>query len=217
MKKAEKNKLDEALLREGFDPRIGFIRRFSEKTWLRIIALVSLVIIGIIAFLIFAGEPDKEVNSAIYFFPKFNAFLNGSVAIFLISGFIAVRKKNITVHQSFMVAAFCFSIIFLISYLYYHGSAPETKFGDLDHDGVVTAIEKNARPSWHFLAYYVVLLTHIVLAAVVVPLCLITLIRIWRGEVKKHKKIARYTFPIWLYVSITGVVVYLMLSPYYAI
>ena len=101
-----------------------------------------------------------------------------------------------------MLSAFIFSAVFLLSYVTYHSSAPETKFGGA---GLIKGI------------YLFLLLTHIVLASIIVPLALLTLYRIWKNQVEKHKKIARWTFPIWLYVSITGVIVYLMISPYYPV
>lgn len=103
-------------------------------------------------------------------------------------------------HKTVMLSAFILSCLFLVSYVTYHSQASSTHFGG---QGMIRMV------------YFVILITHIILAAGIVPLALFTITRSWRGEFNKHKKIARWTLPIWLYVTITGVVVYLMISPYY--
>lgn len=128
--------------------------------------------------------------------PTLNALLNGTSAVFLLIGFVLIRQKRWKAHRAVMWTAFGFSVLFLISYLVYHyneGSRP------YEGDGI------------NRIVYFVILITHVVLAAAVPPLAIITL---WRGTKKKfrnHRKIARYTLPIWMYVSVTGVIVYLML------
>jgi uncharacterized membrane protein YozB (DUF420 family) len=128
--------------------------------------------------------------------PTLNAALNSLSAIFLVAGYYFIRSKNISAHQTCMALAFASSTLFLISYLVYHyqvGSVPFKGQG------------------WIRTVYFAVLLTHTTLAASVVPLALVTLVRALKRKFDRHKKIARWTFPIWLYVSITGVVVYVML------
>jgi uncharacterized membrane protein YozB (DUF420 family) len=128
--------------------------------------------------------------------PALNAILNATSAVLLSLGFMFIRRKNVTAHQVCMVAAFCVSTVFLISYLtyhYYHGSTSFTGQG------------------WMRPVYFSILISHTVLAAATVPLVLITLARALRGRFDRHKRIARWTFPIWVYVSVTGVVVYWML------
>ncbi|MHA6252495.1 DUF420 domain-containing protein [Oceanobacillus sp. CAU 1775] len=132
--------------------------------------------------------------------PLLNAILNGIAFILLVCALIAIRKKNIDAHRKFIFAAFSATFLFLISYLTYHAMAGSTSFGG---EGFVQ------------YAYYFILITHIILATALLPLALITLGRGLNMDVKKHRKIARWTMPIWLYVSITGVAVYLMISPYY--
>ena len=105
-------------------------------------------------------------------------------------------------HRLCMLSAFVFSSTFLVSYIIYHYCAPETHFGG---EGIIRLI------------YFFLLITHILLAISIVPLTLLTLYRIWKKDIVRHKKIAKWTFPIWLYVSITGVVVYLLISPYYPV
>lgn len=179
------------------------LSRQNDKTWLSIIAAISIVVVAVVALLMFNSRQVDSFDSRIYMLPRLNAFLNTSVSILLVAGFYFIRvKKNIKFHRACMLSAFIFSIFFLLSYITYHSNAPETKFGG---EGLIKGV------------YLFILLTHIVLASIIVPLALITLYRIWKNQTEKHRKIARWTFPIWLYVSITGVVVYLMISPYYPV
>ncbi len=128
--------------------------------------------------------------------PTLNASLNAIGTVFLVSGYVMIRRRRIDAHKACMLAAFACSVAFLASYLIYHyyaGSRPFTG------TGIVRPI------------YFFILITHIVLAALVPPMALVTLWRAWKERFEAHAKLARWTFPIWLYVSITGVVVYLML------
>ncbi len=132
--------------------------------------------------------------------PTWNAFLNGLSGILLVAGYVQMRKKNIHAHKRLMVSAFFVSILFLVSYLYYHynvGSVPFTGQG------------------WIRPVYFAILISHTLLAATVPFLASITLYRAFREEFDRHRRIARWTFPIWVYVSATGVVVYLLLYVLY--
>jgi putative membrane protein len=106
------------------------------------------------------------------------------------------------------------SSVFLVSYILFHYFAPETKYGDINHDGILNALEIEQAGNLRYL-YYVILITHIILAAGVLPIILLSFYRGLMNQVELHKKIVRFTFPIWLYVTFTGVIVYLMISPYY--
>lgn len=132
--------------------------------------------------------------------PLLNAILNGFAFIFLILALVMIKKKNIIAHRNFIFAAFTATVLFLISYLTYHAMAGSTSFGG---DGIMK------------MTYYFVLITHVILSTSLLPLSLFTLAKGLNREVAKHRKIARWTMPIWLYVSFTGVIVYLMISPYY--
>jgi len=134
------------------------------------------------------------------FLPLLNAILNGITFILLIGALITIKKKNITAHRRLIYVAFTLTFIFLLSYLIYHSMVASTAFGG---EGVLKYI------------YYFILITHIILATVLIPLSLISLGRGLNMQVKKHKKIARWTMPIWLYVSLTGVIIYFLISPYY--
>jgi uncharacterized membrane protein YozB (DUF420 family) len=128
--------------------------------------------------------------------PTLNATLNGIAVLFLVAGYVSIRQGRIERHRAMMLAAFCTSVLFLVSYTVYHAQA-----GSRPYEG--TGVLR--------LVYFVVLISHIVLAAVVPPLAIVTLLRAWRGRYTQHARLARRTLPIWLYVSVTGVVVYLML------
>jgi putative membrane protein len=174
----------------------------SEKRWMYIIALLSVIIISAVALLVLKGQNINSFNPGIYILPKINAFLNGSATIFLILGYFQIRKKNIPAHRLSMFIALGFSSLFLVFYLFYHYNAPHTSFGG---EGLIRNI------------YFLVLITHIILATFIVPMALLTLFRIWKWQVEKHRKIAKITLPVWLYVSISGVIVYLMIAPYYPV
>ena len=117
-------------------------------------------------------------------------------------------------HKRINIVAFVLSSLFLVSYILFHWLAPETKFGDINGDSVLSPEESAAAGSIRYV-YYVILITHIILAAVVLPLILLSFNYGLQMQVEKHKKIVRWAFPIWLYVTVTGVIVYLMVSPYY--
>ena len=129
--------------------------------------------------------------------PAVNATLNGLSAIFLASGFFFIRRGNKIAHRNCMITAFCTSVVFLVCYLTYHAT--------------VKTITHFVDPAWFRPVYLTILLTHTVLAVTIVPLILMTLYRARKQQFAAHKNIARWTWPLWLYVSVTGVVIYLLL------
>jgi putative membrane protein len=132
--------------------------------------------------------------------PLLNAIFNGSTFIILLLAFWAIRVKNIALHKRLMQTAIFISLLFLLSYITYHAATESTKYGG---EGLL----KNL--------YFLILFSHIILAAAIVPLVLVTYVRALSERFDKHRKIARITLPLWLYVTFTGVVVYLMIAPYY--
>lgn len=130
--------------------------------------------------------------------PAINATLNGTSAVLLSLGYYFIRRRAITAHKRCMIGAFATSTLFLISYLIYH---LPSRFGSVRFTG-----SGGVR-----IVYFTILISHTILAAVIVPLVLITLSRAWKAQFEKHKRIARWTLPLWLYVSVTGVVIYWML------
>ena len=148
------------------------------------------------------------------FLPPFHATLNALTAVVLIAAFYFIKQKNIEAHRKAMFGAIGLSVLFLLSYVAYHFTSPEVIFGDLDADGILNETERAAvagiRPY-----YLVLLISHITLAGLILPFILFTFIRAYTNQIERHRKMARWVFPIWLYVAITGPICYFMLMPYY--
>lgn len=157
---------------------------------------------------------NVDLGFDVHIFAKANAFINSIVAVLLLVALIAVKAKNYVLHKKIMLAALGFSILFLVSYIAHHLLAGETKFGDINHDGIVDAAELTALGSTRTF-YYIILFSHIPLAAVILPFILFTAYRALIAEYPMHKKLARYTWPLWFYVAVTGPIIYYMISPYY--
>ena len=158
---------------------------------------------------------DMDPGFDVHLFAFANAIINSIVSVLLVAAFIAVRAKRYLMHKRIMLTAMVLSVLFLVSYICHHLLAGESRFGDLNHDGLVTDEEKiSAGPARKI--YYIILGTHIPLAGIILPFILFTAYRALVGEYSKHKKLARITWPLWLYVAITGVVVYWMIRPYYS-
>lgn len=171
----------------------------NDKQARLLIITISVVVFAAVALLSkFKLQLDLGFN--VHIFAAISAMLNTTVSILLIVAFIAVRNKNYQLHKRLMLVAIVLSVLFLVSYISHHLLAGETKYGGI---GTLRYI------------YYFILATHIPLAAIILPFILFTAYRSLTGEYAAHKKIARYTWPLWLYVSITGVLVYLLISPYY--
>ncbi|MEO8582734.1 MAG: DUF420 domain-containing protein [Flavitalea sp.] len=167
-------------------------------------ARIFIVTVSLAIFLaiVVLGKVQVPVGDTfdMHIFAKFNAVINSMVSILLIAALVAVKKRNYRLHRNLMLLAIVFSILFLVSYICHHLLSPETKYGGV---GTIRYI------------YFFILITHIFLATVILPFILFTAYRGLISEWPAHRKLARYTWPVWLYVSITGVVVYLLISPYY--
>jgi putative membrane protein len=168
----------------------------GEGFWLRIIFIASALLLAAIAFLVLGPRPAGTAGRIdVSALPAVNASLNAVTTVLLLTGWVLVLKRKVAQHKTVMLGAFATSSAFLVSYVLYHWfSAGPTKYQG-DFRGL----------------YLFVLLTHIVLAAAITPLALLTLYRGWSMRVQKHRKIAKVTLPLWLYVSVTGVAIYLML------
>lgn len=166
------------------------------KTLIIVLSIVVPVLVAILYLL----PKNFEVGEEVYYLPMLNAVLNGTTTLVLIFAFFAIKNKNIILHKKLMLSALVLSILFLLSYVTYHSLTDSTSYGG---EGIMKTI------------YLVILFSHIILAIVIVPLVLITFSRALTQKFDQHKKIARITLPLWLYVTITGVIVYLMISPYY--
>ena len=169
----------------------------EEKKYKKLITIVSIVIPLAVAALFAVKIPNVEPLS---FLPPIYASVNGLTAILLIASVIAIKKGNKKLHEQLNTTAIICSVLFLVMYVAYHMTSDSTSFGG---EGIVKYV------------YLFILFTHIVLSIVVIPFVLITFMRARLGNFTEHKKIAKITFPLWLYVAVTGVVVYLMISPYY--
>lgn len=146
--------------------------------------------------------------------PHVYATLNFLTAIFLVIAVMKIKKKQVAQHAKFINFAVYCSLFFLVGYILYHLNVEEQKFGDLDHDNIVSPEEK-LKAGWVMFVYYFLLLTHILLSCVVIPVVLFTYLKGWARNVVSHRKLAKFAFPIWLYVAVTGVICYLMILPYY--
>ncbi len=155
-----------------------------------------------------------EVEVYLKMLPSVMAFINTLVASFLLSGLWCVMRKKYRVHQYFMTSAFFLSALFLVCYVIYHFTMPETKFGDIDGNHKIDEAEASAVGSLRYL-YLFILVTHIVVAAVSFPMILMTFAHAWSRDFSRHKKLARRVFPLWLYVAVTGPICYWMLKPFY--
>ena len=189
------------------------INNGRDKLYLRLIATVSVIVFLLV--LLLSQLPKAEVvPSFVKYLPKLNAFLNGTCTLILLISFYYIRRKKVQIHKKLNITAVALSTVFLLSYVLFHSYGVETKYGDLNHDGLVDAIEKASAGNLR-MAYFGILITHIILAAIVLPLVLLSLYRGLTNQVALHRKIVRWSFPVWLYVTISGVIVYLMISPYY--
>ncbi|MBX3162973.1 MAG: DUF420 domain-containing protein [Bacteroidetes bacterium] len=187
----------------------------NEKTIKLIIYGTSFVICMAVVVLQQKLIPHADTfPNFIYHLPALNAFLNGTCSVLLIFSLLAIKMKKVNIHKKLNLTAFVLSALFLVSYVTAHYFIPDTKYGDLDHDGIMSAAE-SAAVSGIKPVYLIILLSHIFLAVVVLPMVLLSFYYGLTNQVAKHKKLTRFSYPIWLYVTITGVVVYLMISPYY--
>lgn len=169
-----------------------------SKKYNKWIVILSIVIPLVVAIL-FGVKIDVQLP---VFLPPIYATLNAFTAVILITAFWAIKNKKIALHKKLMKTAIIFSVLFLVLYVAYHMTSESTKFGG---EGTIKTI------------YFVILISHILLSVLVIPFVLITFVRGITNQVELHKKIARFTFPLWMYVAISGVIVYLMISPYYLI
>lgn len=168
----------------------------DEKKYNKLIVVLSVAIPVVVAIL-FGVKIDAELP---IFLPPIYATTNAITALVLVLAFVAIKNKKIKLHEQLMKFAIVLSVLFLVMYVAYHMTSDSTKFGG---EGAIAYL------------YYFILITHILLSIVVIPFVLITYVRAITNNIEKHKKIAKITFPLWLYVAITGVVVYIMISPYY--
>ena len=182
----------------------------KAKTFIWIVSIIVFVAVAILSK--FKLDIDPGFNPHV--FATTNAIINSLVAILLLAALFSVKQQQYELHKKLMLAAIVLSVFFLLSYIGHHLLAGETKYGDANHDGIVNDEEKLSVGGLRTF-YYIILITHIPLAGVVLPFILFTAYRALIGEYEQHKKLTRVTWPLWFYVAVTGVIVYYMISPYY--
>ncbi len=168
----------------------------KDRVALSLIGLVSSLVVAAVGVLLLGRQPPMGAVHDVSALPVVNAFLNGTSAALLTAGYCFIRQRKVTAHKTCMLTAFGVSSLFLVSYVIYHYHAGSKPFGGT---------------GWIRGVYYPLLISHLSLAAVIIPLALTTIYRAWREQFARHMRIARWTLPIWLYVSVTGVMVYWML------
>lgn len=192
------------------------VKKTIEKKFKTPIIIVSILIPVAVVLLFSIRLKDFGINvEPLSFLPPIYATINGITALLLILAVRAIQKGNRALHEKLMTSAIVCSVLFLVMYVAYHMTAEATKFGDLNHDNILDDFEL-AKIGLVRYIYFFLLITHIALSVVIIPLVLFTYVRALSGQFDRHKKLAKMTFPLWLYVAVTGVVVYLMIAPYYA-
>ncbi|CAM4254478.1 putative membrane protein [Pedobacter westerhofensis] len=185
----------------------------NDKFFLRLIWIVTAVVLVVVVVLKIVPPPTVK-PSFIYLLPHIIGGINAVCAVLLILSLIFIKRKNIQAHKITNVITFVLSAFFLVFYILFHLYEKDTRYGDIDHNGVLSAAELAAVGASRMI-YFVILITHIMLAVVVLPLILISFLRGFSMQIERHRKIVRWAYPVWLYVAVTGVIVYLMISPYY--
>lgn len=172
-----------------------------EQKFNKWIVVVSIVIPIVVALLFGVKLKDYGIQvEPMYFLPPIYAVINGATAILLIAAVIAIKNGKRKLHENLTQTAIAFSVIFLVMYVVYHMTSDSTPFGG---------------EGWIRPVYFFLLISHILLSIIIIPLVLYTYVRAISGSFERHRKLAKITFPLWLYVAVTGVIIYLMISPYY--
>lgn len=184
-------------------------KRLNIGAW--IVSVVVLLLVGMMRRVKIPLPEGWDLS----FLPPFHATLNALTAVVLLIALYFIKQKKVTLHRRMIYIAMGLSALFLLSYVAYHFTTPETLFGDANHDGLVSPDEKAALGGARTV-YLVLLLSHITLAGLILPFILFTFIRAYTNQFDRHRKMARWVFPLWLYVAITGPICYLMLMPYYS-
>jgi putative membrane protein len=176
----------------------------NDKVAVRLITTVSIIVFLVVLILqshvITVFPAGSDVPAWVFFLPKLNAIINGTCSVLLLISLYQIKGGNIQTHKILNITTFILSSLFLVSYIIFHATGIRTSYGG---EGIIKYI------------YYFILITHIVLAAVVLPVVLLSFYSGLKMNVPRHRKLVRWSFPIWLYVTVTGVIVYLMIAPYY--
>lgn len=190
------------------DANLALSKKLTVLVW-----IVTAAVLFLVGLMRQVKIPLPE-GMSFHFLPPLHAFLNCIAAISLVMAIISIKKGNVHIHQKWIYSAMSCSLLFLLSYVAYHFTSNETLFGDLNKDGMVSP-EEIENAGFMRIVYLIILITHIFLAAVSLPFILLTFVYGFTNQFNKHRKLARRVFPIWLYVAVTGPVVYFLLMPYY--
>lgn len=180
-----------------------------KKTRQLIIALS--IVIPVAVAVLFKVKIDG-INLS--FLPSIYAGINAITAFVLVGALVAIKNKKRELHRALIRVALLLSVLFLLLYVAYHMTSDSTMYGDTNGNNSLDILERNRIGAMAYF-YYVLLISHIVLSVAVIPLVLFTYLFAWQGNFEKHKRWTRYSFPIWLFVAVSGVIVYFMISPYY--
>jgi putative membrane protein len=194
---------------------MSLLATYNEKAVKRTIYITTAVVCLLVTMLNqrLIPHPDS-FPKFIFKLPLLNAILNGTCSLLLVFSLMAIKQKRIELHKKLNISAFILSSIFLISYITAHYFIPDTKYGDIDHDGIMSAAE-SVQVRYIKPIYLIILLSHIFLAVIVLPMILLSFYYGLTDQRERHKKLTRFSYPIWLYVTVSGVEVYFMISPYY--
>ena len=176
--------------------------------------VVSIAVPVVVAYLFFATTTQANVGPWVHYLPGLNATINSITIFILISALLAIKNGNENLHRNLILLAMILGVVFLVSYVTYHASVPSTIFGDTNGDYNLSEEERQAVGGWRTF-YLVVLLSHILMSVAGLPLILTAAYFGLSDKRQAHKKIVRFTFPVWMYIAITGVLVYFLISPYY--
>lgn len=177
------------------------VKHLSDRSINIIIAVISIAVPALVIAMLKISPPDITHSIDLDFFPKFNAMVNTGTTLCLVAGLFFIKQKNSRVHRMAMLTALLLSAIFLLSYVVYHTLKEEdSRFGG---EGAIRTV------------YFFILITHILLSAIVLPFVLKTFSFAFKADFVSHRKWAKFTYPLWLYVAITGVLVYVLMAPYY--
>lgn len=185
----------------------------------KIIAVLGLVVILVVAYLLSPANTFKTVSDTTAFdytiLSHINAGINSLSAFILLLALLAIQRGYIKVHRALMTTVLLLGVVFLIDYIIYHLNVGHVIYGDLDHDGILDTFERSAMGTLERGTYFTVLITHIIGSTFIIPVVLYAFYLGYTSQIRLHKKLVRWVYPLWLYILVSGVVAYLMISPYY--
>lgn len=185
----------------------------STKPGIRKLIIALSIIIPVVVAVLFKV---KIADTDLSFLPSIYAGINAVTAVLLVVALVAIKQKKIKAHETVIKICMVLSVLFLVCYVAYHMTSDPTLYGDVNGNGELDLYEKMTLSTASKFTYYFILITHIILSVAVIPMVLFSYLYAWEGKFDKHRKWTKITWPLWFYVAASGVVVYLMISPYYA-